>query len=870
MIGIVVVSHSAQVAEGAVALARQMASDDVRLVAAGGSDETDDGIGTDAVKVMMAIDEAGAGGADVLVLMDLGSAVLSTETALGLIDPDLAERVRLSSAPIVEGAVAAAVTASGGATIDRVAEEARRGLAPKQAELGDTEQAPATDGDGSDEEHDDWLETELEVTNANGLHARPAAKFVQIASGFDADVQATNLATGAGPARATSLTDVATLGARQGQRIGVRARGPQAAEALAALRDLAGRNYDDDDGPGAAVPSPPAPGPAAGRQMDPVGAPPTDLAGGFQIGPDGSFMGLAAAPGRVVARARRIRRPPARLREPGDPATELAALDAALERARSELRFARDSLAKQAGEEHAAMLDAQGAMLEDHALTDPTRAAIAAGTRAEEAWMASIDAVAAKFAAIEDEYLRARAEDVRDIARRVLQCFAGMAGGPPTLRGEGILIARELGASETAQLDLAMVKGIAVATGSPTSHSAILARALGVPAVVGLGEVLMSIGEDTPVLLDGDAGTLRVAPDAETVARVRAEEAARVEAASAVHAAAGEPATTTDGVTIEVAANIASPGEAQAVVAAGADGVGLFRTEFLYMDRDAPPGEDEQEAAYRMAAQALDGRRLVIRTMDIGGDKPVAGIGVEHEDNPFLGQRGIRLALANPELFRTQLRAVLRVAADHRLALMFPMVADPSELVAARDQLAIARDEVIAAGHTPGEPEVGVMIEVPSAALCADALAEHADFFSIGTNDLTQYTLAAERGNAAVSGLADDFHPAVLRLIGLVCAAAGRHDRWVGVCGEAAADVEGVKALIGLGVRELSVAAPRIAEIKAEVRTLEADACAVFAAELLRQGTVEQVRASLAGEGCTGDCEGCENHCHDAQDGDEA
>ncbi len=862
MIGIVVVSHSAQVAEGAVALARQMASDEVRLEAAGGSDETEDGIGTDAMKVMQAIETAGADGADVLVLMDLGSAVLSTETAMGLIDPELAERVRLSSAPIVEGAVAAAVTASGGATIDAVAEEARRGLVPKQSELGDAESTGPVDAGSDTDDGGEWHEAELDVDNANGLHARPAARFVQIAGGFDARVEATNITTGAGPARASSLTDVATLGARQGHRVRVRAQGPQAAEAIAALRELADDNFGDVDAPTPA-PAPATPGPAASRQMAPVGMSSGDPMGGFQIGPDGSFMGLAAAPGRVVASARRLVRPPATgPREQGDPAAEAAAFDAALDRSRSAVRFARDSLAAQAGEDHAAMLDAQLAMLDDHALIDPTLEAITAGTRAEDAWTASVDAVAARFLALDDEYLRARAEDVREIGRRVLQDFTGGSAGRPRLRGPGVLIARELGAAETAVLDLSLVKGIAVATGSPTSHSAILARALGVPAVVGLGEVLMSIGDDTPVLLDGDAGTLRVGPDPETVARVRAEEEERARVAERARTAAAGPAETKDGVVIEVAANIAAPTDAADAVAAGADGVGLFRTEFLYMNRDAPPDEDEQETAYRQAAEAMEGRRLVIRTMDIGGDKPVAGVGVEHEDNPFLGQRGIRLSLAHPDLLRTQLRAILRVAADHRIGVMFPMIADDRELIAARAALDEARSELVAAGHAAGDPEVGVMIEVPSAALCADALAEHVDFFSIGTNDLTQYTLAAERGNTAVADLGDPYHPAVLRLIGLVCASASRHDRWVGVCGEAAANVQGVKALIGLGVRELSVAAPRIGEVKAEVRDLDADAAAMFASGLLRQPTLESVHRSLAGEGCGGNCEDCDNHCH--------
>jgi len=861
MTGIVVVSHSAQVAEGAVALARQMASDDVRLEAAGGSEETPDGIGTDAMRVMAAIERAADGGSDVLVLMDLGSAVLSTETALQFLDPALAERVRLCSAPIVEGTVAAAVTASGGADIDTVAREALRGLEPKRAQLDDVP-AEAASAQGAVDDGDDWEILELGITIPNGLHARPAARFVQLAAGFDAEIRVTNATTGAGPADASSLTDIATLGAREGHAVTIRARGSQATEALAAIRALALRDFDENTT--AETPPPVAPNtaghPDAGMPAPPgpTGIPP-EMAGmpgmpgmpaAFQIGPDGSFLGLAAAPGRVVAQARRLRRPPARPREQGEPADEIRALDAALDRARSELRFARDAVARQAGEAHAEMLDAQGAMLEDSALIGPARTEIEKGVRAEIAWQQSVETVAEKFAALDDPYLRARAEDVRDIGRRVLTCFGGTAAGPPTLRGPGILIARELGAGETASLDLTLVKGIAVGTGSPTSHSAILARALGVPAVVNLGEGLMSIGEDTPILLDGDAGSLRIAPDAETVARVREENAERARQAEEARAAAQRPATMLDGREIEVAANIAGDDDAAGLIDMGAEGVGLFRTEFLFMGRDAPPDEEEQLRVYAATADALAGRRLVIRTLDAGADKQVPGISQAGEENPFLGQRGVRLSLANPGLFRTQLRAVLRASADRRIAVMFPMVATVEELLAARAELDTARAEATAAGHTIGEPEIGVMVEVPSAALCAEALAPHVDFFSIGTNDLTQYTLAAERGNPSVADLTDAYHPSVLRLIALVGQAAERNDAWVGVCGEAASEEDGVAALIGLGVRELSVPAPRIAAIKERVRTLELGACQMFAASLLQMTTIERVRASLAGRAC--------------------
>ncbi len=849
MVGIVIVSHSAKVAEGAVELARQMA-DGVAIEAAGGID-AEPGIGTDAMKVAAAIETVAQDGNDVLVLMDLGSAIMSAEVALQFVDPEVAARTHLCAAPVVEGAVAAAVSAGLGQPIEDVMREARAGLLGKQTQLDEAPQdetaatVAAPDGE--------WITADLTVTNAHGLHARPAAKFVQVAGSFDATVQVENLTSGAGPARASSLTDVATLGAHKGHVIRVRATGPQAADAVAAIGELAANNFNEsvDAAEVAEVAAP------EGRPMEMP----------FQLAADGSFQGLAAAPGAAIGPARRLRRPPAAPRVPGDPTVEAKALTDALERAQSEVRFARESIAAQVGEEHAQMLDAHTTLLSDDALIEPAMDAIAGGTRAEDAWQAAVDAAAARFAAMGDPYMRARAEDVRDIGRRVLAQFGGAASGPAVMRGPGILIARELGAGETASLDLSLVQGIAVATGSPTSHSAILARALGVPAVVNVGEVIMSISEDQDLLVDGDAGTIKIGPDAETVARVRATQEAAAARAAEFAAAAHRPAVTTDGQKVEVAVNISGPDEVAAAVEAGADGVGLFRTEFLFTGRDTAPDEDEQEAIYRAVATTLDGRRLIIRTLDAGADKPVPYLNQAHEDNPFLGTRGVRLSLAEPELFRTQLRAVLRVAADHRVAVMFPMVATRDEVLAAREQLDLARAELAERGVQAGALQVGIMIEVPSAALCADMLATDVDFFSIGTNDLTQYTMAAERGNAAVSALDDSAHPAVLRLIAIVCQAATRAGRWVGVCGELAADPELTPVLVGLGVRELSVAAPRVAEIKHAVSAISADDSSILASEVLVLESGAAIREALAGK-CSGNCAGCANNCggHDHDD----
>ncbi len=823
VVGIVIVSHSARIADGVVELARQIAGPAAVIEAAGGVPDHANPIGTDAHCVAAAITRA-AGGDGVLVLMDLGSAVVSAGQACALLDPQVAAQVELCEAPLVEGAVAAAVAAAIGSSLADVAAEACKGLAPKVAHLGD--RSPTTAAPRVDVASDDWHEATIVVTIPMGLHARPAARFVQTAAGFDAEIVADNLSSGAGPARARSLTDVATLGASQGHQVRLRARGTQARQALTALMDLAARGFDDQQAP--APPSTVTTRPLVHQAVL------LDVA---------AIRGLAASGGVAVGRARRLRRGLPTPREHGDPAGELAALTAALDRAHADLAALRDTLASQAGEAHATMLDAQLALLHDDALIGPARTAIAGGTRAEVAWEQAISAAVERFAALDDPYLRARADDVREVGRRILDHVMGM-GATVVLRGPGILVARELGAAATATLDLSLVCGIVVATGSPTSHSAILARALGVPAVVNAGDVVLTIGEETMLMVDGDTGTITIEPDEATIAAAKWAQVERASRHEQARREAGAAAITRDGVVVEVVANISGADESRPAVEGGADGVGLFRTEFLFMNRDAPPSQDEQLKAYRAAALDIAGRPLIIRTLDAGADKPVAYLDQTAQQNPFLGRRGIRLSLAFPEVFRAQLRAILRVAAEHpQVAVMFPMVATLGELRHARAQLQIARDELEAAGMAAGMPQVGVMIEVPSAALLVDALAPEVDFFSIGTNDLTQYVLAAERGNPLVADLADAAHPAVLRLIARVCAAADDHGRRVGVCGEAAADPEIVPVLVGLGVRELSLATPGIGQIKRLVRTLDTSGLAQLSAAALACTSAAQVRA---------------------------
>jgi multiphosphoryl transfer protein len=729
--------------------------------------------------------------------------------------------VLLCEAPLVEGAVAAAVAARLGSSLQEVAAEARGGLQGKAAQLGAGE--PEALASAPAAAPADGRTLRLEIRNPLGLHARPAARFVQTAAGFDADLQVTNLARGRGPASGRSLNGLATLGVRQGDEVLVSAGGPQAAEALDALAELAARDFDEQAAPVAPQPAAVPPGRAA----------------------DGGLIGLPGAPGIVSGPARHLRAPEPQIPAgpAGDPEQEWQALQRALEQVRGEIRAARESVAARAGEYSAAIFDAHLLFLDDDALLEPARRAIfEEGRNAAEAWHTAAEAVATDYRSLDDEYMRARAEDLTGVALQVVAVLTGDAAAP-TLNSPGIVVAADLTPADTVALDRELAYGIATAAGSPTSHSAILARSLGIPAAVGLGEALLQVPEGTELLLDGDAGTVYVEPAEELAAAYARRSAAREDAAREARARAADPALTRDGRRIEVVANIGASDDVSAALANGAEGVGLLRTEFLFLERDSMPSEEEQYAAYSRIAEALDGRPLVLRTLDVGADKPLPYLPAQTEANPFLGVRGIRLSLARPELLETQLRAVVRTAADHPLKVMFPMVATLDEYRQARAALERIREELGAP-----ELEVGVMVEVPAAALAAEAFAPEVDFFSLGTNDLTQYTMAAERGNAAVAGLADGLHPALLRLISAVAEAAGRHDRWVGVCGELASDPTAVPILVGLGVTELSANAPAIPALKQAVRTVDVNAAHRLAAEALRLASATEVRALVEGQ----------------------
>ena len=596
-----------------------------------------------------------------------------------------------------------------------------------------------------------------------------------------------------------------------------------------------------------------------------------------------SLIGRGGAPGIALGAAHvYLRRRPSARGAAGESVSpdQLGRLRSAVAAARERTNRLRELAEATLGRLEAEVFDAQQLMLDDPDLLGRAEAilweeAVSAETALERAGAET----AAALRAIPDEYLQSRAADVEDVVARVIDALGGgRARSLPLLERPVVVVADELLPSDTVTLDRDMVLGFVTETGSPTSHAAILARTLGLPAVVGVPLATELIRMGDTVAADGETGEVLVDPDEAAVAAWRERQAAWRDRRGRLRASAQMPAITTDGRRVRVGANIGSPEECDLALANGAEGVGLFRTEFLFMGRDDLPGEDEQAAAYREAIRRLAPHPVVIRTVDAGGDKPVAGLGPgEPEANPFLGVRGIRLALAHEAMLLTQLRAVLRAAAPRaggerppapatgasgspgrgpgegqEVRVMFPMVSGVGEVRAAKALLARAAAELDARGVPRGGVKVGIMVEVPAAAVLIDRLLPEVDFVSVGTNDLAQYVTAADRTNAGVAHLADAGSPAVLRLVAAVAEAGRRAGKPVAVCGDLAGDARLVPVLVGFGVSELSVAPPLVPEVKQAVRAVSAREAERLAGRVLELTTSEEVREEVTRVGSGG------------------
>lgn len=561
-----------------------------------------------------------------------------------------------------------------------------------------------------------------------------------------------------------------------------------------------------------------------------------------------SLTGIAASNGIAIAKAFRLETPELAVEQQQveDPSAEIDRLQSAIDKAARELESIQQRTAEQTGEKEAAIFGAHLLVLSDPELLGPIKDRIQNDSvNAEAALEETTDMFIGLFEAMDNDYMKERAADIRDVRKRVLSHLLGVdVLNPGLIAEEVIIIADDLTPSDTVQLNAEFAKGFVTAIGGRTSHSAILARTLEIPAVVGVRAIMETVQNGDVLIIDGTEGTVIQNPDEATIQQYQAKQKAYGEQRAEWAKLKDEPTVSSDGERVELAANIGSVKDLAGVLEYGGEGIGLYRTEFLYMGKDSFPTEEEQFEAYSKVLAGMDGKPTVVRTLDIGGDKELAYLDLPDELNPFLGLRAIRLCLEMPDVFRTQLRALLRASVHGNLKIMFPMIATLEEFRKAKALLEEEKAKLLAEGFSVSESiEVGIMVEIPSTAVMADVFSKEVDFFSIGTNDLIQYTLAADRMNENVSYLYQPYNPAILRLVKTVIDAAHKEGKWAGMCGEMAGDDIAIPILLGLGLDEFSMSASSILKARSQISRLSKQEMSKHTSHILSLATADEVES---------------------------
>jgi phosphocarrier protein FPr len=661
------------------------------------------------------------------------------------------------------------------------------------------------------------------VPNPTGLHARPAAVLVNLAKKYQSNIR---LKRADKDVSARSVVGLMGLEVAHGDTVQLIAEGPDANAAIAELSEALRSGLGEEG-------AKPVAAPASVSSLTAAAPPPRPRSDDPNL-----ILGVAASPGVAVGYTYRIQHQDITVAETAaNSNAERRKLEQAIEQAKGEIEALRAKVHGQADAGKAAIFAAHLELLEDPELADTATSLIDKGKSAAFAWKQSYMAQAEQLGKLKNELLAARANDLRDVGGRVLRILTGAAVESVSYPDNCILLAEDLTPSDTATMERGKVLGFCTVGGGATSHVSILARAMDIPAIAGAEPRIMDLPNGTPVILDGSKGKLRLNPSSAEMDRVREKQARLRTKRQADLATAHLPAQTRDGYPIEVVANIGNAQEAEKAVSLGGEGVGLLRSEFVFMERDSAPSEDEQTEIYSTIARILEGRPLIIRTLDVGGDKPLPYLPLPHEENPFLGVRGVRIGFDRPDILRTQLRAILRSSTHGNVKVMFPMIATLEDWRMAK---AMLEEERQALGVAP--ISAGIMVEVPSAAVSADQFAKEVDFFSVGTNDLTQYTLAMDRGHPKLAPHVDGLNPAVLSLIGMAARAANAHGKFCGICGGIGSDPQAVPILVGLGVKELSVSVPTIPSIKAQIRELSFNECQQRAERALSLQSGAEVR----------------------------